>query len=334
MTPEKESAIQAVRDILSRFEPLEPEFLLKLSPSYGALVGTGKEQPRAPESWEIDEAQMQRMLKNGAVAWAGHSQETSAPEAKAIAQLMQDPDTGKRYVQYLLPLSLLEVGSVFYVGAPVGNRVAFPQEATPSPSPAELRVHALDQLIDRGLETYLDESVAPSASAVGVEGAPERKEVPCSTHPEAPHGFNRNASHSAGRYVCDCEGWDAWAAGYDEGMQAAFAAESASEDRVTEQDHLEACCAVLARHCAKVGSDEMLFAAEHENKAFAITVASAEILNARMQALKDILKNTPATPGTGAPKEALFNVNNDCRKGDGTCEAPKVCVSPNGCMGA
>ena len=29
----------------------------------------------------------------------------------------------------------------------------------------------------------------------------------CLAHPDAPHGFNRNASHTAGRYVCDCEGW-------------------------------------------------------------------------------------------------------------------------------
>lgn len=29
----------------------------------------------------------------------------------------------------------------------------------------------------------------------------------CSDHPDAPHGFNRNASHSLDRYVCDCEGW-------------------------------------------------------------------------------------------------------------------------------
>lgn len=29
----------------------------------------------------------------------------------------------------------------------------------------------------------------------------------CNPHPDAPHGFSRNASHSAGRYVCDCEGW-------------------------------------------------------------------------------------------------------------------------------
>lgn len=334
MTPEKESAIQAVRDILSRFEPLEPEFLLKLLPSYGALVSAGKAQPRAPESWEIDEDQLQRMWKNGAVAWAGHSQETSAPEAKAIAQLMQDPDTGKRYVQYLLPLSLLEVGSVFYVGAPGSNLSALPQEAIPAPSPAELKVHMLDQLIDRGIETYLDESVAPPASAVGVEGVPEHKEVPCSTHPKAPHGFNRNASHNAGRYVCDCEGWDAWAAGYDEGMQAAFAAEAASEERVTEQDHLEACCTALARHCVKVGSDEMLFAAEYESKAFAVTVASAETLDARMLALKDILKATPPAPCTGTPKMAVFNASNDCIKGAGMCESPKVCGSSNGCMGA
>ena len=34
-------------------------------------------------------------------------------------------------------------------------------------------------------------------------------EVPCKTDPRAPHGFDRNASHSADRYVCECEGWDA-----------------------------------------------------------------------------------------------------------------------------
>lgn len=33
------------------------------------------------------------------------------------------------------------------------------------------------------------------------------KEVPCSTHPDAPHGFNRTSSHTLDRYVCDCEGW-------------------------------------------------------------------------------------------------------------------------------
>ena len=30
----------------------------------------------------------------------------------------------------------------------------------------------------------------------------------CNPHPDAPHGFNRESSHSLGRYVCDCEGWE------------------------------------------------------------------------------------------------------------------------------
>jgi hypothetical protein len=34
------------------------------------------------------------------------------------------------------------------------------------------------------------------------------KEHRCNPHPDAPHGFLRDASHSAGRYVCECEWWD------------------------------------------------------------------------------------------------------------------------------
>jgi len=33
-------------------------------------------------------------------------------------------------------------------------------------------------------------------------------EVTCKTHPDAPHGFDRNASHNADRYVCECENWE------------------------------------------------------------------------------------------------------------------------------
>jgi len=33
------------------------------------------------------------------------------------------------------------------------------------------------------------------------------KNVLCKEHPDAPHGFMRDASHSAGRYVCECEFW-------------------------------------------------------------------------------------------------------------------------------
>jgi len=32
--------------------------------------------------------------------------------------------------------------------------------------------------------------------------------IPCSTDPDAPHGFARQASHNAGRYVCECETWE------------------------------------------------------------------------------------------------------------------------------
>ena len=33
------------------------------------------------------------------------------------------------------------------------------------------------------------------------------EEPACKDHPDAPHGFDRNASHTLDRYVCDCESW-------------------------------------------------------------------------------------------------------------------------------
>jgi hypothetical protein len=33
----------------------------------------------------------------------------------------------------------------------------------------------------------------------------ERK---CKDHPDAPHGFDRTASHNEGRYVCECDYWE------------------------------------------------------------------------------------------------------------------------------
>ena len=33
-------------------------------------------------------------------------------------------------------------------------------------------------------------------------------EIECKTHPDAPHGFVRNASHTEDRYVCECEYWE------------------------------------------------------------------------------------------------------------------------------
>ena len=39
--------------------------------------------------------------------------------------------------------------------------------------------------------------------------AQQAEQKPCSTDPRAPHGFDRTASHTAGRYVCECEHWQA-----------------------------------------------------------------------------------------------------------------------------
>jgi hypothetical protein len=35
----------------------------------------------------------------------------------------------------------------------------------------------------------------------------DKENTKCNTHPNAPHGFLRNASHNEGRYVCECEHW-------------------------------------------------------------------------------------------------------------------------------
>jgi len=41
-----------------------------------------------------------------------------------------------------------------------------------------------------------------------MENTDERSSIRCNEHPDAPHGFMRDASHSAGRYVCECEFWE------------------------------------------------------------------------------------------------------------------------------
>ena len=55
----------------------------------------------------------------------------------------------------------------------------------------------------------------------------------CNPHPKAPHGFDRNSSHSADRYVCDCEGWDAYDAGYETGFSECLKRQEAL-DRMAE----------------------------------------------------------------------------------------------------
>lgn len=47
----------------------------------------------------------------------------------------------------------------------------------------------------------------------------EMRKPKCDPHPKAPHGFDRNASHNMDRYVCECESWNAYDAGYHDGFQ-------------------------------------------------------------------------------------------------------------------
>jgi hypothetical protein len=49
---------------------------------------------------------------------------------------------------------------------------------------------------------------------------PDPQQPKCNPHSKAPHGFAREASHQAGRYVCECESWDPYDAGREEGVQA------------------------------------------------------------------------------------------------------------------
>jgi hypothetical protein len=61
----------------------------------------------------------------------------------------------------------------------------------------------LQTAIERGTKAWAD---VPDATKWVEE---LRGNTPdCKTHPDAPHGFDRNASHSEDRYVCECEGWE------------------------------------------------------------------------------------------------------------------------------
>ena len=59
-----------------------------------------------------------------------------------------------------------------------------------------------------GPEVFITEHSSHASQRLGVPGqSAPREDVECSDHPDAPHGFCRDASHSAGRCVCECEGW-------------------------------------------------------------------------------------------------------------------------------
>jgi len=59
-------------------------------------------------------------------------------------------------------------------------------------------------------------------------------EVPCKDHPDAPHGFCRDASHSYDRYVCECEFWEP------------------EENKIYTQEEVDKIVADTIEACAKV----------------------------------------------------------------------------------
>lgn len=75
----------------------------------------------------------------------------------------------------------------------------------------------------------------------------------CNPHPKAPHGFDRNASHSAHRYVCDCESWEPYDAGYNDGFQAGLKAEQALCELSDQTQEMEA---QQPRKAVKLTTDE------------------------------------------------------------------------------
>ena len=80
------------------------------------------------------------------------------------------------------------------------------------------------QLVGPAIDALRSALVEPDTKAdfqatAKLSAGPE--EPQCNPHPKAPHGFLRNASHTEDRYVCECEYWDPYQAGYQAGMEAA-----------------------------------------------------------------------------------------------------------------
>lgn len=109
------------------------------------------------------------------------------------------------------------------------------------------------------------------------EALEQPQEPKCNTHPKAPHGFDRNASHSAHRYVCDCESWEPYQAGYDAGFKAGMKAEQALCDLAENTQALEqpAQEPVARRDDGKRGNIAWLFGPQIPNGTLLFTAPQA-----------------------------------------------------------
>ena len=86
-------------------------------------------------------------------------------------------------------------------------------------------------------------------------------EVPCKDHPDAPHGFCRDASLSYDRYVCECEFWEP------------------EENKIYTQAELKSAVLAEREACAKSVYDSTDWA--HEERDMVLKEAIAAAIRAR-----------------------------------------------------
>jgi hypothetical protein len=73
----------------------------------------------------------------------------------------------------------------------------------------EERQEVFQKYYTKGLAAMCAEAIrARSKCERGDAGTKISEEISCKTHPDAPHGFDRNMSHTLDRYVCECEYWE------------------------------------------------------------------------------------------------------------------------------
>lgn len=66
---------------------------------------------------------------------------------------------------------------------------------------------ALLEFIETNYKPYWHNPTADHFKDIITNAPAIEQNVKCSSHPDAPHGFCRGASHTANRYVCECEWW-------------------------------------------------------------------------------------------------------------------------------
>jgi len=97
------------------------------------------------------------------------------------------------------------------------------ERATAHTETLKLALEALEHgLVNTTPVLNYDGRIIGNAITAIKQALDQREKPKCNPHPKAPHGFMRDASHTANRYVCECEGWDAYDAGYQAGIDDTY----------------------------------------------------------------------------------------------------------------